>query len=83
MLNYSFKYLFPPHTVTGTILTLQYSHEEPGHHHETEGVRAELGQQRSTSCDQSPGGCRDEQDTLSSHSNITVIIYRVKSLNSN
>lgn len=65
------------HTVTGAVLTLQKTHKESGHSHESEGVGAKLGQKRGTHCDQSPQNCRDEQNALSSHSVSTTNIYRL------
>lgn len=46
-------------------LTLRQAHEESRKGHESQDVRAQGGQKRSCSCDQTPGGSSDEHHTLS------------------
>lgn len=49
-------------------LTLQYSHEDSGHGHESQGTRAKVGQSWRAGCDHRPRGGWEEQDSLPSNS---------------
>lgn len=50
------------------MVTLHKPHQEPGEGHESQGVRAQVGQEGRRSSDDRPRGGREEQDALAPHS---------------